>query len=142
DDARRLLVAEGFEVTVEGVPSEDVPVDEVVDQTPGPNEEAERGSTVELQVSTGPEERPVPDVSGRTLAEASNLLGQNGFQVQQASEPSNTVEEGLVIRTDPPANTPLPRDSVVRVIVSSGPAPVTVPAVEGLLEANAVNAIQ
>jgi eukaryotic-like serine/threonine-protein kinase len=142
DDARRLLSGEGFTVREEPIPSEDIPVGEVVDQNPSPNEEVPRGSEIVLQVSSGPEERPVPDVAGRTVADASNILGQNGFTVAQQSEPSTEVEEGLVIRTDPPANTPLPRDSTVTLIVSSGPPEVEVPLVEGLTENGARTTIE
>jgi beta-lactam-binding protein with PASTA domain len=142
DDARRLLNGEGFTVVEEPIPDEEVPLGEVVDQTPGPNEEAPTGSEVVLQVSSGPEERPVPDVSGRTVSEASNVLGQNGFEVDQTSESSATVEEGTVIRTDPAAGTPQPKGSVITLVVSSGPATVTVPSVVGLSEANAINTLQ
>jgi serine/threonine-protein kinase len=142
DDARRLLTAEGFTVREEPIPDEETPVGEVVDQTPGPDEEAPKGSEVVLQVSSGPEERPVPDVSGRTLSQASNLLGQNGFEVDQASESSSTVEEGVVIRTDPPANTLQPKGSTITVVVSTGPESSTVPSVIGLSEANAINTLQ
>ena len=142
DDARRLLAGQGFTVIEEPIPDEDAPVGEVVDQTPGPGEDAPRGSEVVLQVSSGPEDRPVPDVSGRTLAEASNLLGQNGFAVTQTTESSSTVEEGLVIRTDPPAGTPQPKGAEITVVVSSGPEQVTVPSVVGLTEANAINTLQ
>ncbi|MGH9275756.1 MAG: PASTA domain-containing protein, partial [Acidimicrobiales bacterium] len=126
----------------EPIPDEDIEVGEVVDQTPGPTEEAPKGSEVVLQVSSGPEERPVPDVSGRTLTEASNLLGQNGFTVDQTSESSATVEEGTVIGTDPPVGTPQPKGATITVIVSSGPATTTVPSVIGLSEANAINTLQ
>jgi serine/threonine-protein kinase len=141
-DARRLLSGLGFTVKEEPIPNEDVPVGEVVDQTPAPDQEAAKGSEVVLQVSSGPEERPVPDVTGRTVGEASNILGQNGFTADQASEPSATVAEGKVIRTDPPANTPQPKGAVVTLVVSSGPEQVTVPSVTGLSEANAVSALE
>jgi serine/threonine-protein kinase len=142
DDARRLLTAQGFTVREEPIPAEEVPVGEVVDQSPGGNESAPRGSEVVLQVSSGPEERPVPDVTGKTLAEASNLLGQNGFTAKQTSEPSNTVEEGRVIRTDPPAGTLQPKGAEVTVVVSSGPQKVEVPDVVGLTENGARTALQ
>jgi serine/threonine-protein kinase len=142
DDARRLLSGEGFTVKEEPIPDEEVPVGEVVDQTPGPNQEAPRGSEVVLQVSSGPEERPVPDVAGTTLAEASNILGQNGFTVDQTSEASSTVDEGTVIRTDPAAGTPQPKGATITVVVSSGPATTTVPSVVGLSEANAINTVE
>jgi serine/threonine-protein kinase len=142
DDARRLLSGEGFTVREEPIPSEDIPVGEVVDQNPAGGAEAPRGSEVVLQVSSGPEERPVPDVAGRTVAEASNILGQNGFTVTQRSEPSTEVEEGRVIGTDPPADTPLPKGATVQLIVSSGPPQVEVPSVVGLSEGGARSAIE
>jgi serine/threonine-protein kinase len=137
EQARLLLSGQGFTVRVEEVNSEDAPVGEVVDQDPGPNEEAPRGSEVTLVVSKGPADRPVPDVVGRTIAEASNLLGQAGFTVNQTSEPSTTVEEGIVIRTDPPADTVRPKGSAVTVVVSSGPPETTVRDVVGQTEQNA-----
>jgi beta-lactam-binding protein with PASTA domain/predicted Ser/Thr protein kinase len=141
EQARLLLTAQEFTVRVEEVNDEEAPVGEVVDQQPGPGQDAPRGSEVVLVVSIGPADRPVPDVVGRTIAEASNLLGQAGFSVNQTSEPSNTVEEGRVIRTDPAPGTPAPRDSAVTVVVSSGPAEGVVPSVVGLTEANAINTI-
>lgn len=141
-DARRLLSGEGFTVREEPIPDEDVPIGEVVDQTPGPNEEAPRGSEVVLQISSGPEERAVPDVTGRSVAEASNLLGQNGFSAVQTSEPSSDVPEGRVIRTDPTAGTPQPKGAEITLVVSSGPEKVVVPSVTNLQEADAVAALQ
>jgi serine/threonine-protein kinase len=142
DQARQLLEGQEFVVRVEEIVDEDAPVGEVVDQEPGPNEEAPRGSEVTLFVSKGPADRPVPDVVGRTVAEASNLLGQAGFNVSQTSEPSDTVDEGRVIRTNPTAGTVAAKDSTVTVVVSSGPAESTVPSVIGLTEANAINTLR
>lgn len=142
DDARRLLSGEGFAVKEEPIPSEDVPAGIVVDQNPAAGEEVPRGSEIVLQVSSGPAERPVPDVAGRTVAEASNILGQNGFTVTQRSEPSASVEEGRVIGTDPAADTPLPKGATVELIVSSGPPQVEVPSVVGLSEAGARSTIE
>jgi serine/threonine-protein kinase len=141
EQARLLLTSQEFTVRVEEVNDEEAPVGEVVDQQPGPGQDAPRGSEVVLVVSIGPADRPVPDVVGRTIAEASNLLGQAGFSVNQTSEPSSTVDEGLVIRTDPAPGTPAPRDSAVTVVVSSGPAEAVVPSVVGLTEANAINTL-
>ncbi len=144
DEARRRLNEAGFtNIREERQPDEDAPVDEVVDQDPEGAEEAPPDTEIVLFVSSGPEERAVPDVAGQTVSAASNLLGQNGFVVGgQTSEPSDTVEEGLVIRTEPPAGTQLPRDSEVVLVVSSGPEESTVPSVVGLSEANAINTLE
>jgi beta-lactam-binding protein with PASTA domain len=140
--ARQLLEGLGFTVAIEEVNDEDAPVGEVVDQEPGPNEEAPRGSEVLLIVSKGPADRPVPDVVGKTISEASNLLGQAGFTVNQTTEPSNEIDEGVVIRTDPVKGTVRPKGSTVTVVVSSGPAESTVPFVIGLTRENARNVIE
>lgn len=142
DDARRLLSGQGFLVREEPIPDETAPVGEVVDQTPAPNQDAPKGSEVVLQVSSGPEQRPVPDVTGRTLSDASNLLGQNGFSVTSVEEASADVPKGSVIRTEPAANTLQPKGATIKVVVSSGPATATVPSVVGLSEANAINTLQ
>jgi eukaryotic-like serine/threonine-protein kinase len=142
-DARRFLEGQGFSVG-ESVqqPDEDVPVGEVIDQDPEPDAQVPRGTTVVLTVSSGPEERTVPDVTGLTVAQASAQLGAAGFDVNQADEASSTVDAGRVIRTDPAATTPLPAGSTVTIVVSTGPARAAVPSVVGLTEANAINQLR
>ncbi len=71
----------------------------------------------------------VPNVAGRSIEEARDLLGQSGFQIVEQPEQSDTVIEGLVIRTDPSANTNVPQEQVITVYVSSGPNQVSVPAI-------------
>jgi serine/threonine-protein kinase len=70
---------------------------------------------------------PIPDVSGQDPTQASNVLGQAGFQVQTVPTPSDTVPAGKVIGTDPPANTPTAKGTVVNLLVSTGPNLITVP---------------
>ena len=139
DQARALLEAQGFTVKVDDVVSEDAPLGEVVDQDPGANQDAPKGSEVRLSVSKGPAPRAVPDVTGRTITDASNLLGQAGFSVNQTSEASASVEAGKVIRTDPAATSMQPKGAIITVVVSSGPAPPAVPNVVGLVEAVAAD---
>jgi eukaryotic-like serine/threonine-protein kinase len=92
-------------------------------------------------VSRGPEPIPVPDVTGDTADSAANTLGQAGFPTTTRLEPSDSVEAGRVIRTEPPANTPLVPGETVVLVVSSGPAPVTVPPVVGLSQEAATSAL-
>ena len=69
----------------------------------------------------------VPNVQGRSLADAVAILGNNGFQFEEITELSE-VTAGLVIRTEPPAETPVPQEQIIRVIVSGGPDQVAIPA--------------
>ncbi len=142
DQARLRLAVEGFtNIREEPTVDEAAPIGEVVDQDPGPQDEVPKDTEIVLFVSSGPADRPIPNVVGRPVAEASNLLGQAGFTVSQTSEASATVDEGFVIRTNPSEGTVTPKGTTVIVVVSSGPAEETVPSVEGLTEANAINTL-
>jgi serine/threonine-protein kinase len=80
---------------------------------------------------------PVPDVSSQDPIAAAATLGQAGFTVSNVDTPSDTVPKGQVVGTDPPAGTPLPKGSAVKLLVSSGPALVDVPSTVGQTRAAA-----
>ncbi len=122
--ARETLTGAGFRVEVNSVNS-DRDANTVLDQAPGAGSSAPKGSAVTLTVSKGLEQIPVPNVRGRSASEAANLLGQTGFRTTTRNENSNDFDTGEVIRTEPASGTPLARNSVVTLIVSSGPAPTT-----------------
>jgi len=80
----------------------------------------------------------VPDVTGQTLAEANAILTGARLQVGGSTdEPSETWETGRIIRSNPEAGIKVKRDSSVALVLSSGPAPVTLPDVDDRLEADA-----
>jgi len=63
----------------------------------------------------------VPDVSNMSVAEATKLLQEEGFEVGDTiEEPSTEVEEGKVTRTNPAENTKRKEGSEVKIYVSSG----------------------
>ena len=124
DIARETLTGAGFRVEVNSVNSDRDP-NTVLDQAPAAGSSAPKGSAVTLTVSKGLEQIPVPNVRGRSASEAANLLGQAGFRTTARNENSNDFDAGEVIRTEPASGTPLERNSVVTLIVSSGPAPTT-----------------
>jgi len=124
DVAREALVTAGFRVEVKSVNSDKDP-NTVLDQAPAAGSRAAKGSVVTLTVSKGVEQVAVPNVRGRTSSDAANVLGQAGFRTTSRTEASIDFDAGQVIRTDPAAGTPLERNSLVTLIVSSGPAPTT-----------------
>jgi serine/threonine-protein kinase len=124
DAARETLTTAGFRVAVNSVNS-DLDPNTVIDQAPAPGGRAAKGSVVTLNVSKGVEQIPVPNVRGLSANEAANLLGQAGFRTASRNENSNDFDPGEVIRTEPASGTPLERNSVVTLVVSSGPAPTT-----------------
>ncbi|MFS0854379.1 Stk1 family PASTA domain-containing Ser/Thr kinase [Microbacterium sp. 179-I 3D4 NHS] len=76
----------------------------------------------------------VPGVAGLTYAEAADTLTAEGFAPQQEDRYAVDVEPGTVIETDPGEGQRLDKGAAVTVIVSAGPAPHTVEALNGRTE--------
>ena len=141
-DATAQLQSIGLRADIQRVDDDEVPAGTVVAQDPEPGETLPPDSAVRLEVSNGPGAETIPDVAGLLPAEAANRLGRAGFETSFAEEPHETIEEGRVTRTDPPAGTDHPQGDTVTVYVSSGPATVAVPDVVGLSEAEAISQLQ
>ena len=132
DTAAVRLNEAGFEARLEEVRSADRPEGEVVRQNPAPGAEAETGSTVTIFVSSGPGQAAIPDVGGRTLKQAREAVEARGFEVEVEREFSDTVKDGRVIETRPPAGTSVDIGSAVAIVVSEGRERVAVPDVVGM----------
>ncbi|MFE7130275.1 Stk1 family PASTA domain-containing Ser/Thr kinase [Streptomyces sp. NPDC057638] len=108
DSARNQLEMLGFQVRVQEIDS-DQPQGQVLEQDPGPNSTARKGSTVTLKVSKGPKQQTlVPGVSGQKLADARNMLEQAGLRLGDVD--GSRDDDALVISQDPPAGTPAQQD--------------------------------
>ncbi len=119
--------------------SESVAPGTVLRQTPTPNGRVRKGGTVTLVLSKGADRRGVPALAGKDLAGAKAALRVAGLvdAPSPASEFSDTVGTGLVIRSDPPAGTRLKPGSAVQLVVSKGRQPVAVPNVTGQKQSDA-----
>ena len=130
-EARAILERAGFDVATERVQSSQ-PFDQVVDQDPNANEEADEGSRVTLEVSGGPGDVLVPPVENLRQGQAINELEDAGLEVTVDREFSNKVKRDFAIRTVPGEGTEVTKGTRVRLLVSQGPEQVTVPDVTGL----------
>jgi eukaryotic-like serine/threonine-protein kinase len=129
--ARAVLERAGFQVEETRVRSE-ADFDQVLDQDPDPGEEAEEGSTVLLEVSGGPGTVLVPSVRNLPQAQAIDELEERGLRANVDRLASETVREGLTVRTVPSAGTEVERGERIQLFISSGPELTTVPGVIGL----------
>jgi eukaryotic-like serine/threonine-protein kinase len=129
--ARAILEQAGFEVEETRVRSE-APFDQVLDQDPDPREEAEEGSTVVLEVSGGPGTVLVPTVQNLPQAQAIKEIEDRGLRANVDRRPSETVRQGLALRTVPGAGEEVERGERIQLFISSGPEEVSVPDVVGL----------
>ena len=73
----------------------------------------------------------VPACEGGTLASVRNALNDVGFEIEEDRETSDDVEDGRVIRCEPPSGDEAPEGSTVTVVVSSGADSVEVPTLRG-----------
>ena len=74
--AVQLAVVEGEQVF-----SNDVEAGRVVAQTPPPDTAVERGGTITIQLSKGPDVVPFPDLTGQTYPQAQETLAAAGYAV-------------------------------------------------------------
>ncbi|HEV7962169.1 MAG TPA: Stk1 family PASTA domain-containing Ser/Thr kinase [Actinoplanes sp.] len=124
---------DGFQILYgDGGYSETVPKDVVLTQNPAVGQQIVKGGTITLSLSLGPERYPVPDISGMELAAAKAELDSVKLKLKQGDKQySDTVPEGVVISSDPKADTPLKPGDAVTVVISKGRAPITVPDLSG-----------
>ena len=80
----------------------------------------------------------VPGVTGQTEQAAGARLRAAGLNPVPTLQGSSSVPAGLVVSQSPVAGSRVEKGARVTVVVSSGPAPVAVPAVAGMSEATAV----
>jgi eukaryotic-like serine/threonine-protein kinase len=86
-----------------------------------------------LLVSSGPVQVKVPNVANKSQAQATTILTGSNYRliVNVVPQTSNTVQQGLVIGTNPPAGQPVAQGSAIQLIVSSGKQQVQIPSVVG-----------
>lgn len=75
-DGLQLAIAVGDELF-----SDDVEIGRIVTQSPSTGDQVERGATVTVQVSKGPDFVALPDLEGLTYTEAEELLTELGFEI-------------------------------------------------------------
>ncbi|GAA1792583.1 Stk1 family PASTA domain-containing Ser/Thr kinase [Planosporangium flavigriseum] len=131
-DAISFAQRNGFSVRFDsGRYDEKVPKDTVVAQDPGAGRRVVGGSTITLSLSLGPERYLVPDEAGKDAVLAQNELTKLKLVVQVTQVYDDVVPAGMVVSTDPPAQTSVKPGAKIVLRVSRGRAPVTVPGVIG-----------
>ena len=100
-----------------------VPRGLVLQQDPPPQTPVRSGRRVLVVVSLGEEFSSVPQLFGASLRGARILIERAGLSVGGVTRaPCEDVGDGLVAGTDPPAETVLPREAAVGLLVSTGSA--------------------
>ncbi|WP_059010131.1 Stk1 family PASTA domain-containing Ser/Thr kinase [Streptomyces specialis] len=131
DEAMRELENAGFE-PVEG-DARPCETDEgtVCATDPEAGTEADRGSTVTVIVSEGPETVEIPDVTGQDYEDAEAELEELGFQVKREDEETDAEDPGTVLDQDPNGGEEAETGTEITLTVAAEIAGVEVPDVVG-----------
>jgi serine/threonine-protein kinase len=108
-------------------PSDEIEEGRIISTDPAANEPVEKGGTVRITVSTGPESVVVPPLIGQTPDQAQRTLDQAGLQLGSVGSEYSDEAEGTIIRTVPAVGEEVEPGRSVDVIVSRGPEPTATP---------------
>ena len=100
---------------------------EIISQFPLALQALRLGEQVELVVSLGPSEREVPAVVGLPVEEAHKALAALKLRVTTEQAFSETAPPGVVLTQFPEAGEKVPAEATVRLFVSHGAQPATIP---------------
>lgn len=132
-----------YEFVLEQKKTDEVEPGIVVDQSPEAGSKVISGSQVKLVVSASMDDINVPNIYNLNDEKAKKALGNEGLtNYKFTTISSETVEEGLVVYTEPKAGTVVSSDTQIVVFVSSGPTTkevvnIEVPDVTGLKQEGA-----
>ncbi len=119
--------------------SDTIPQDTVMSQAQVPGAQADRGSAVDVMVSLGPSSANVPDVGGKSPADAQAILRSAGFVPVITYNVDPTNAGGTVTAQQPAAANASKRGAKVAIFIG---VPGTVPDVAGLPLADAKTALE
>ena len=110
----------------------------MIDTEPGAGTEVDAGDEITINISTGPEQREIPDVATLSYADAVKKLTSAGFGRFKQSPSASTPElKDRVVGTLPPANQTSAITNEITIVVGSGPEAKPVPDVKDQTEESA-----
>ena len=137
-DAIAALQGAGFKTRQQPKPDSTIPTDHVIGTDPAANTAVGSGDEITVNVSSGPDEREIPDVANLSFADAERKLNDAGFdRLKPTNSADPTVPTGLVIGTVPAADSKASITDEITVMVSGGPDAKPVPDVSGQTVAQA-----
>lgn len=134
DEATKALKEVGLELVDRGSEKSSEPEGTIIGVDPKEGTTVKEGSKVNVITSEGSEKVKMLNFSGAELSDVKDFLDNNDIKYEITNAPSDEIESGLVIKTDPGEGKELDSSITVKIYVSSGPETklYTVPDVKGL----------
>ena len=141
DEAILALTEVGLKVGTETPQADDnIPKGTIIGQDPAPGELIEAGQAVNLIVSAGKDQVPVPDlVNLLSVEDARSILTEAKLLLGRVTPVDSDKPEGTILEQDPAANVVVDIGALVSVTVSNGKIPI--PDVVGQNETQAKNTL-
>ena len=121
----------GFEPRIPSGPVHDAAVPAGHVRAQEPQGAARTGTSVSLELSAGPRQVTVPDVTRASAAEAVSQLTAADLTTNEVTSYDEQVTEGAVIASDPPPGSTVDEGTEVTLTISLGPTPIPVPTLTG-----------
>ena len=118
--AKNILKKKNLDVSVKEVESSDVPIGEVISQTPSGGAVVKAQRTIHLTVSKGNkgEEVLIPDLKGLTMDEAEKILKEIGLSIGKVKyESSDSVENGHIISQNPKSPDKVEKGTKINLVI-------------------------
>lgn len=123
EEVRAILTEIGFTVESREVSHNEIESGQIVSQDLSPGQEVKpEDTTITFDVSTGPEGFAFRDLTGYTRVGVDDYVADNNLNLTVDYQPSDQVEEGLVVDQSPEPGTTLFENDSVTVVFSTGPA--------------------
>ncbi|MFH1736766.1 MAG: Stk1 family PASTA domain-containing Ser/Thr kinase, partial [Actinomycetota bacterium] len=117
--------------------SDTVAADKIMAQSPKAAAKIEKGATVDVTISKGPETVEVPDVVNNTVDAATSILQNAGFKVGRFDDYSESIDKDHIIKQSPVSGDKAKKGSTVTITVSKGSSKVTLTNLEGMTQSAA-----
>lgn len=144
EEATQIITDAGFEVgKTESIFSADVEEGKIISQDPSPRSKAEKGTKINLMISSGKEEATVPDLTNMTADQAKEALTKAGLKPEAgAAEYSSDIEVNRVMKQSPAAGEKVSSGDTVIYVLSLGTENIDVPNVVGKSRNDAINTLE
>lgn len=132
DEATKMAENRDLKLVRTNKTCEDEPKGSVCTQDPTPGTLVKKGDTINLVVSTGAPKVVVPNVTGKTLDEATSILGADKYQFRIKTKYEESTEtENLVLKQNPELGAEVQKGSTITLTVAKKKQQVPVPDVIG-----------
>lgn len=129
--ARLAIENAGFQFGVTTQRTSDLPRGAVIDSDPPSGEQVPLPASVQIAISQGPSRLQVPDLTGRTIADARSTLEQLGLHLGSIARDTSSLQpENTVLSQSPAPGQAVGAGGTVSLRVSRFPPPPTIPPIE------------